>query len=189
MAEDVYFPAYFRDWNAIRSAATSEQIGTLFLACLDYAEKGVFPESFQEPQLSAFFALLSGGIDRTKTYTAQKAQKSRYARYCGTCKASGADPLPFELWESMIDERQRTSTNVNECDNQSKAEQSISKQSISKQNREAIFSENMPENVQKPVENSEKNDERQRTSTGVTDEKRVNAMDRLKQYMREKQTE
>ena len=46
MAEDVYFPAYFRDWNAIRSAATSEQIGTLFLACLDYAEKGVFPESF-----------------------------------------------------------------------------------------------------------------------------------------------
>lgn len=189
MAEDVYFPAYFRDWNAIRSAATSEQIGTLFLACLDYAEKGVFPESFQEPQLSAFFKLLSGGIDRTKSYTAQKAQKSRYARYCGTCKASGADPLPFELWESMIDERQRTLTNVNERDNQSKAEQSISKQSISKQNMEAVFSKKMPENVQNSVENSEKNDECQRTLTGVTDEKRVNAMDKLERYMGEKQTE
>ena len=41
MAEDVYFPAYFRDWNAIRSAATSEQIGTLFLACLDLANDDV----------------------------------------------------------------------------------------------------------------------------------------------------
>ena len=89
----------------------------------------------------------------------------------------------------MIDERQRTLTDVNGRDNQSKAEQSKSKQSKSKQNMKDNFSGNMPENVQNPVENSEKNDERQRTLTGVTDEKRVNAMDKLEQYMREKQKE
>ena len=85
--ESLYFPAYLNDWVAIRDAVTPEQGWTLFTLCLDYAT-GKTPGPCNDPVISAFFKLLSGGIDRSKAAQEEKAQKRRYAR-SGLCKESG----------------------------------------------------------------------------------------------------
>ena len=116
MADNLYFPAYFTDWNAIRDAVTPEQGWTLFTLCLDYAA-GDPPQPCGDPVLSAFFKLLSGGIDRSKVAQEEKTQKRRYARYCGMTKESGEEPLRFEEWAEQIDKCRHMTTDVNNVDN------------------------------------------------------------------------
>lgn len=114
--DNLYFPAYFNDWGAIRDAVTPEQGWTLFTLCLDYAA-GETPEPCSDPVISAFFKLLSGGIDRSRAAQEEKAQKRRYARYCGLCKESETDPLRFDDWAAQVDTCQQTSTHVDKGDN------------------------------------------------------------------------
>ena len=116
MAENLYFPAYFRDWGAIREAVTPEQGWRLFTACLDYAEHKQ-PLIDTDPVNIAFFKLLCGGIDRSRTATEEKTRKKRYARYCGICKESGHIPLEFEEWTEQIDNCRQASSPVNSVDN------------------------------------------------------------------------
>lgn len=111
MAENLYFPAYFKDWGAIRGAVTPEQGWKLFNLCLDYAA-GNAPEPGSDPVVIAFFTLLSGGIDRSIAKSEQNAQKKRYARYCGICKENREEPLPFEKWVTDVDMCQQVSTDV-----------------------------------------------------------------------------
>ena len=116
LSDNLYFPVYFQDWKAIRNAVSPEQGWKLFNACLNYAELGE-PLKEKDPVIIAFFQLLSGGIDRSIAKSEEKAQKSRYARYCGLKKESGESPLSFEEWVTTVDACQQPSTHVNDGDN------------------------------------------------------------------------
>ncbi len=117
MANNLYFPAYIKDWDAIRDAVTPEQGWKLFTLCLDYAEdKPMQQES--DPVITAFFKLLSGGIDRSKATAETNAQKKRYARYCRACKESEISPLNLEQWIESIDAPIQVATLVHTCEQQ-----------------------------------------------------------------------
>lgn len=112
--ENYYFPVYFNDWDAIREAVTPEQGWIIFTRCLDYAMGRSLPLE-TDPVITAFFKLISGGIDRGTAKAAMKSKQARYARYCGICKKQGDNPLPFDEWASTVDATQRTLTDVNGC--------------------------------------------------------------------------
>ena len=116
MSENLYFPAYFKDWNAIKEAVTAEQGWKLFKACLDYAEHNI-PFKDNDPVLNAFFMLLSGGIDRSQTKQSEKSRRGRYARYCQECDKNGIERLSFEEWTEQIDKCQQMPANANGRDN------------------------------------------------------------------------
>ncbi len=97
-----YFPAYFKDWSAIRDAVTSEQGWVLFLACLDYAQTGTKINT-EDPVVSAFFRLLAGGIDRSFATVKRKSLQGRYAQYCRACKRNKNEPLSLDEWIAVFD--------------------------------------------------------------------------------------
>lgn len=129
-----YFPVYFNDWNAIRSAVTSEQGWTLFTRCLDYAMGEPLPAE-SDPVINAFFTMLSGGIDRGKAKMESKAQKRRYARYCGVLESRGETPLTFEEWAETVDICQHVSTGVDIADNRIESKSKSESKSESKSDR------------------------------------------------------
>ena len=106
-----YFPCIFRDWQAVRTIVSPEQGWRLFLRCLDYAQ-GKEPEPDTDPIVTAFFELISGGIDRSISASDEKRRKSRYARYCGITKNSGNTPLNYEQWLIEVDGRQQSITDA-----------------------------------------------------------------------------
>lgn len=131
MADNLYFPAYFSDWNAIRDAVTPEQGWTLFTLCLDYAA-GENPQPCGDPVITAFYKLLSGGIARSQLAQEEKNQKRRYARYCGITKEAGREPLRFDEWATQVDKCQQMSTDVDDVDNHNRNHNPIEIQSESK---------------------------------------------------------
>ena len=131
MAENLYFPAYFKDWKAIRAAVTPEQGWKLFNACLNYAELGE-PLKEADPLLIAFFQLLSGGIERSQTKQSEKSRRGRYARYCQECDKKGIDRPTFEEWTEQIDKCQQMPANANGRDNHNRNRNPIEIQSESK---------------------------------------------------------
>ncbi len=116
MADNLYFPAYLADWNAIRYAITPEQGWALFTMCLDYAAGEDVP-SCDDPVLSAFFKLLSGGIDRSQINTEKRSQRGRYARYCQECDKKGTERPSFDEWAEQVDKCRQMPTNANTRDN------------------------------------------------------------------------
>lgn len=131
--DNYYFPAYFKDWGAIRDFVTPEQGWTLFTMCLDYAS-GKKDQFSGDPVISAFFKLLSGGIDRSYEKRDKKVQKNRYARYCGVEKNLGREPLSLEDWIEQIDECQHTSTDDDSDDNHNQNRNQESKSESEKSN-------------------------------------------------------
>lgn len=97
-----YLPVYFRDWRAIRQAVDAPEGWKLFNACLDYAESGITPDFDGDKKLTAFFSLLSFGIDKGREKADSVKHKRRYARYCQLCKSNGADTLSYEAWLSSF---------------------------------------------------------------------------------------
>ena len=95
-----YFPVYFRDWRAIRQAVDGPEGWKLFNACLDYAESGITPDFYGDKKLTAFFSLLSFGIDKGKEKADSVKHKRRYASYCARCKERGIASLSFAEWVS-----------------------------------------------------------------------------------------
>lgn len=130
MAENLYFPAYFKDWKAIRAAVTPEQGWKLFNACLNFAELGE-PLKENDPLLIAFFQLLSGGIERSQTKQSEKSRRGRYARYCQECDKKGIERPTFEEWTEQIDKCQQMPANANGRDNHNRNRNPIEIQSES----------------------------------------------------------
>lgn len=95
-----YFPVYFRDWRAIRQAVDAPEGWKLFNACLDYAESGITPDFDGDKKLTAFFSLLSFGIDKGREKADSVKNKRRYASYCARCKERGITSLSFAEWVS-----------------------------------------------------------------------------------------
>ena len=138
--KDIYFPAFYNEWQAVRAATSLEELGRLFALCLDYAVDGTLPQKFETEKEQAFFTFLRGGIDRAKAHNSKTNQKRRYARYRGLCSQNGRDPLEFDLWRSAIDERQQMLTNVDKTDNRIESESNHNQNHNQNHNLEQDFS-------------------------------------------------
>ena len=107
------FMIYAEDWAAYTEDYNDEELGRMLRALLLYFDTQEQP-GFSDRGMRQFFKLASKSIDLDVRRYTNKCQQNAYNRYKGICKKRSEKPLSFEEWVMAFDERQASSTVMDE---------------------------------------------------------------------------
>ena len=107
------FMIYAEDWAAYTEDYNDEELGRMLRALLLYFDTQEQP-GFSDRGMRQFFKLASKSIDLDVRRYTNKCQQNAYNRYKGICKKRSERPLSFEEWLTAFDERQASSTVMDE---------------------------------------------------------------------------
>ena len=100
MTERPGIMVYFEIRGVLRELST-EQVGLLFIAMIDYAEMGVVPE-FSDPMLRVAWASVCDKLDRDAAKYEKICIQNSYKQYCRWEKEKHRDPLPYNQWYTEV---------------------------------------------------------------------------------------
>lgn len=105
---------YFGDAKVLEKM-TDEEAGMLFRGIIGYAEHGVLPPFADgNDKLGLLWVHFQQSVDADSERYAKVKKQKRYARYCGTQRANGKNPIPYADWIKLtdVDGCQRVLTDV-----------------------------------------------------------------------------
>lgn len=97
---------YFDMYEALKQLSY-EQLGRLFLAMMEYGDKGTIPDFGDDCFLRFAWEIARMRIDVDGMSYQEKTASNLYGTYCREAKKKGMEPVSYSFWSELTPEAQR----------------------------------------------------------------------------------